>query len=77
MDFDIDLHDARLETILNICDRLVVDNGPQFFEKIVQQTLSGEITDSFFHTFLEVLDFPQFTVGRVSRLVKASHEVLP
>ena len=39
MDFDIHLHNARLKTILNGCDRLVIYDGSQLFEEVAEQTL--------------------------------------
>lgn len=54
VDLDVDLHDARLQALLDIGDRLVVDDGARLLEKIAEQRAGGDAADRLFHVFAKV-----------------------
>ena len=54
MDFDVDLHDARLQALLHVGHGLVVNQGADLFEKKSEQGASGDIAYFFVHVLGEI-----------------------
>src|SRR5688572_23122812 len=54
VNFEVQLGDARLQALLHIGDRLVVDQWADLLEKIAEQSAGGHVADLLLHVLPEV-----------------------
>jgi len=54
VDLDVELRDSRLQAFLRVRNSLVVDKGPELFQKETKERAGGDVAYLLLHVFEEV-----------------------